>query len=189
MTQVLHEWVSRQADVRPDAAAVVAPGECLTYGQLDAMSNQLARALKDAGCKKGDRVCLLMPGSRPRCIGRSTSRRTASSSRSIPRARRLVSRKSVTRASPVSSSPPRGSRLFWTSSSTSPGEVHPPRSDGSIPTDRRPRRQAPISRWPRSRAIPARGPRTATPGPTRRRSCSRRDRRAVPGASSSHTPT
>jgi len=63
MTQVLHEWVSRQADVRPDAAAVVAPGECLTYGRLDAMSNQLARALKDAGCKKGDRVCLLMPGS------------------------------------------------------------------------------------------------------------------------------
>jgi amino acid adenylation domain-containing protein len=69
MTQLLHEWASHQADVRPDAPAVIAPGECLTYGRLDAMSNQLARALKDAGCKRGDRVCLLMPASPTAMLG------------------------------------------------------------------------------------------------------------------------
>jgi len=43
--------------------AVVGNDERLTYARLEEQSNQLARLLRDAGCKKGDRVCLLMPKS------------------------------------------------------------------------------------------------------------------------------
>ncbi|MBI3621034.1 MAG: AMP-binding protein, partial [Nitrospirae bacterium] len=35
----------------------------MAYAELEAGSNRLARLLKDGGCKKGDRVCLLMPKS------------------------------------------------------------------------------------------------------------------------------
>lgn len=63
MTQVLHEWISRQAEQRPQSVAVVLNDQGLTYGELDTLSNQLAHALRQAGCKRGDRVCLLMPKS------------------------------------------------------------------------------------------------------------------------------
>ena len=59
----LEDFVTRQAGSRPDAPAIVAGRERLTYGQLEARSNQLARALGDAGCRAGDRVALLMPKS------------------------------------------------------------------------------------------------------------------------------
>jgi len=39
------------------------------YGQLEARSNQLAGLLRDTGCKKGDRVCLLMPKSPTALVG------------------------------------------------------------------------------------------------------------------------
>src|SRR6185503_19078147 len=48
---------------RPHAPAVVAGDERVTYGQLDAQSNRLARLLKAAGCRRGDRICVLMPKS------------------------------------------------------------------------------------------------------------------------------
>ena len=63
MTGLLHEWITRHADSRPDACAVMAAEERLTYGELEARSNQLARVLRSAGCQKGDRVCVLMPKS------------------------------------------------------------------------------------------------------------------------------
>jgi amino acid adenylation domain-containing protein len=63
MIQLLQDWVAIQAATRPHASAVVAQDERLTYGELDARSNRLARLLKDAGCRRGDRVCLLMPKS------------------------------------------------------------------------------------------------------------------------------
>ena len=37
--------------------------DTLTYSQLENSSNRLAHLLHDAGCKKGDRVCILMPKS------------------------------------------------------------------------------------------------------------------------------
>jgi non-ribosomal peptide synthetase component F len=43
--------------------AVVGNNERLTYARLEERSNQLARLLKEAGRKTGDRVCLLMPKS------------------------------------------------------------------------------------------------------------------------------
>jgi amino acid adenylation domain-containing protein len=63
MNFLLQDWVSRQAELRPDAIAVALGPERLTYGQLEKTSNQLARALQKAGCQKGDRVCFLMPKS------------------------------------------------------------------------------------------------------------------------------
>jgi amino acid adenylation domain-containing protein len=63
MIQLVQDWVGIQADTRPHASAVVAQDERLTYGELDARSNRLARLLKAAGCRRGDRVCLLMPNS------------------------------------------------------------------------------------------------------------------------------
>jgi amino acid adenylation domain-containing protein len=63
MPETLHEWVTRQAALRPGATAVAQSGQRLGYGELDACSNQLARVLRQAGFGRGDRVCLLMPKS------------------------------------------------------------------------------------------------------------------------------
>jgi len=59
----MQRWVSEQAERRPDATAVVMEGIRLSYGELDAASNRLARTLRAAGCDRGDRVCLLLPKS------------------------------------------------------------------------------------------------------------------------------
>jgi len=61
MKQLLQNWVGRQAEVRPDARCIVYGGESLTYAGLEHRSNQLAHLLRQSGCQKGDRVCLLMP--------------------------------------------------------------------------------------------------------------------------------
>jgi amino acid adenylation domain-containing protein len=63
MPERLQDWVTHQADRRPEAAAVVGEGVILTYGLLEEQSNRLARILGEAGCARGDRVCLLMPKS------------------------------------------------------------------------------------------------------------------------------
>jgi amino acid adenylation domain-containing protein len=60
---LLQDWVTHQAKTRPDALAVVAGSDRITYGALEARSNQLARALAEAGCRQGDRVAVLMPKS------------------------------------------------------------------------------------------------------------------------------
>jgi len=61
MTTLLQQGVTAQAQARPDAAALVFKNTRLTYGALEQSSNQLARLLADAGCRRGDRVALLMP--------------------------------------------------------------------------------------------------------------------------------
>ena len=63
MNGLLQSWVTQQAESRPDATAIVSGTEVVSYGQLERSSNQLAHLLKDAGCKKGDRVCIIMPKS------------------------------------------------------------------------------------------------------------------------------
>jgi len=63
MTSLLHHWVTVQAGRRPDAGALVFKGERLTYEGLELASNRVAHLLKDAGCARGDRVCLLTPKS------------------------------------------------------------------------------------------------------------------------------
>lgn len=69
MVELLQNWVTVQAERHPEAIAVVLNQEKLTYGQLDGLSNQLARILKEGGCKRGDRVCLLMPKSPAAIVG------------------------------------------------------------------------------------------------------------------------
>jgi amino acid adenylation domain-containing protein len=63
MNRLLQHWVTRQAERRPDAIALVMGAERLTYRQLEESSNRLARLLRAAGCQRGDRVCFLMPKS------------------------------------------------------------------------------------------------------------------------------
>jgi len=63
MPRLLQDWVTAQADTRPERVAVVSAGTRFTYGRLDALSNQLARMLRARGCRRGDRVALLMPKS------------------------------------------------------------------------------------------------------------------------------
>jgi amino acid adenylation domain-containing protein len=63
MDRLLQSWVTQQSETRPDATAIVSGADRVTYAQLETSSNQLARLLLDAGCKKGDRVCILMPKS------------------------------------------------------------------------------------------------------------------------------
>jgi non-ribosomal peptide synthetase component F len=60
---MLHHWVTGEANRRPEALAVTLDDEQLTYGELEVLSNQLARALKERGCVRGDRVCMLLPKS------------------------------------------------------------------------------------------------------------------------------
>jgi amino acid adenylation domain-containing protein len=63
MNTLLQHLVTRQAEGRPDATAVLMGGEWLTYGALETLSNQIAHALRGAGCQRGDRVGLLLPKS------------------------------------------------------------------------------------------------------------------------------
>jgi amino acid adenylation domain-containing protein len=63
MNALLQHWVTRQAERRPNGIALVMNQEQMTYGQLEESSNQLARLLRATGCRKGDRICFLMPKS------------------------------------------------------------------------------------------------------------------------------
>lgn len=59
----LHQLVEIQARHHPNRPALEMGGERLTYGELDRAANRLARALRTAGCRSGDRVCFLLPKS------------------------------------------------------------------------------------------------------------------------------
>src|SRR5713101_3481797 len=61
MTMLLQQGATAQAQARPEASALVFKGTRLTYAELEEASNRLAHALADAGCRRGDRVGLLMP--------------------------------------------------------------------------------------------------------------------------------
>ncbi len=63
MTHLLHHWVTRAAERAPGRIAVVLNDERLTYGELEAASNRLARMLREQGCRKGDRICFIIPKS------------------------------------------------------------------------------------------------------------------------------
>ena len=65
---LLQQLITERAQARPEAAAVLAEDAApLTYGELDAGSNRLAHMLRELGCRRGDRVVLLMPKS-PKAI-------------------------------------------------------------------------------------------------------------------------
>jgi amino acid adenylation domain-containing protein len=58
---LIQEYLSRQAERRPDAVALVLDDQRLTYGELEEESNRLARVLRDSGCVRGDRVTIFQP--------------------------------------------------------------------------------------------------------------------------------
>ena len=61
MVSLLQQWLTKQAEQRAEAVAVVLKKERVTYGELEEDSNRLARLLQATGCRRGDRVCFLMP--------------------------------------------------------------------------------------------------------------------------------
>lgn len=64
-TVLLQDLVTGAAERRPDADAVVDAGDGarITYGALDALANRLARALRELGARRGDRVGIWLPKS------------------------------------------------------------------------------------------------------------------------------
>ncbi len=63
MTALLQDLVTDRAGRDPDRTALVMDEHRLTYGELEASSNRLARMLAEVGCSRGDRVCLFLPKS------------------------------------------------------------------------------------------------------------------------------
>ncbi|MCF7549503.1 non-ribosomal peptide synthetase [Pseudonocardia sp. WMMC193] len=59
----LAEAFARSAAARRDAVALVAGEDRLTYGELDARANRVARLLRERGCLPGDRVGIAVPRS------------------------------------------------------------------------------------------------------------------------------
>src|SRR5262245_43549502 len=55
----VQDEISRQAAVAGSAIALSAPGEEVTYAELDERSNRLASYLLEQGAAKGDRVAVL----------------------------------------------------------------------------------------------------------------------------------
>src|SRR4051812_27132594 len=69
MTHLLHHVVSESAARVPEKEAVRFEGVALTYAQLEALTNQLARMLRDAGVRRGDRVGIYVHKSLAAVIG------------------------------------------------------------------------------------------------------------------------
>jgi amino acid adenylation domain-containing protein len=59
----LGDLVSRAAAQRPAALAIRGPDGDLSYGELDAHANRVARALTTAGVRRGDHVAIWLPKS------------------------------------------------------------------------------------------------------------------------------
>ena len=58
---LLQDFVTAQAERWPEAPAIAWRHNVLRFRDVEERSNQLARALRDAGCRRGDRVCVLLP--------------------------------------------------------------------------------------------------------------------------------
>jgi non-ribosomal peptide synthetase component F len=69
MKRLLQQRPSVQAQKRHEAVAVVFQGQRVSYGELENESNQLAKMLVEAGCKRGDRIALMVPKSPAAIIG------------------------------------------------------------------------------------------------------------------------
>src|SRR5262245_37512428 len=61
MLSLLQQLVTGQAERRSEQTAIVYKQERLSYGELEESSNRLAHLLEEAGCRRGDRVGILIP--------------------------------------------------------------------------------------------------------------------------------
>jgi amino acid adenylation domain-containing protein len=59
--RLMQHGVTAQAQAHPEAWALAFKGARMSYGSLEETANRLGHLLKDAGCRRGDRVGLLMP--------------------------------------------------------------------------------------------------------------------------------
>ncbi len=60
---VLHDFLHRSAEQFPAKTAIICEGRRVTYAELEASSNQLARSLLGRGLKRGDRVGVFLDNS------------------------------------------------------------------------------------------------------------------------------
>jgi amino acid adenylation domain-containing protein len=60
VSELLQDYAARAAERNPSRIALLMGNERLTYGELEAESNRLARMLTDYGCRPGDRICLFV---------------------------------------------------------------------------------------------------------------------------------
>jgi acyl-CoA synthetase (AMP-forming)/AMP-acid ligase II len=58
--KLIHRYLDEPAKRRPEAIALLMGEEKVTYSQLESASNQLAKSLIAEGCKRGDRVAILL---------------------------------------------------------------------------------------------------------------------------------
>jgi len=58
--QLLHAGFADQAGKRPDAPAIISSERCLTYSELDRLSNQLANRLNEYGVQTNELVAVVM---------------------------------------------------------------------------------------------------------------------------------
>ncbi|WP_448206891.1 amino acid adenylation domain-containing protein [Azospirillum sp. sgz302134] len=63
MNVLLHEKVAHTALIHPHRTALVTANERVSYADLQGAANRIARLLREAGCRDGDRVALLLPKS------------------------------------------------------------------------------------------------------------------------------
>jgi len=63
MNVLLQDYAKSQAELRPEATAVVLGTYRMSYGELEQSSNRIAHLLAETGCKPGARVCLFVPKS------------------------------------------------------------------------------------------------------------------------------
>jgi amino acid adenylation domain-containing protein len=63
MSVLLQDYAAQRAESHTSEVALVMADERMTYGELEAGSNRLARLLIDDGCQPGDRICLFAPKS------------------------------------------------------------------------------------------------------------------------------
>src|SRR3954471_18871059 len=69
MAYLLPQLLERSAAREPEREAVVLQDQRLTYAELDAQSNRLARLLAAQGVQRGDRVGLYLQKSLPSIVG------------------------------------------------------------------------------------------------------------------------
>ncbi|MFA4949086.1 MAG: AMP-binding protein, partial [Candidatus Krumholzibacteriia bacterium] len=60
---LVHEFLERSAARLPEKEALIAGAQRITYGELDASANRLARVLRGLGVGYGDRVAVLLDNS------------------------------------------------------------------------------------------------------------------------------
>ena len=59
----MQDYLRAAAERRPDATAITLGPQTATFADVEESSSRLARLLLDLGCRRGDRVCLLVPKS------------------------------------------------------------------------------------------------------------------------------